>query len=67
MSPQLTDAELKALMKQLANATGLNLTDARVDADLVAFKGHLAANEKIRAVPLPIEAEPFVRLKRKGD
>jgi len=62
--PTLTDAELKQLMKQLARVQGLDLTDERVDSDLAAFKGHLAANEKIRAVPLPLEAEPFVKLKR---
>jgi hypothetical protein len=64
--PTLTDAELTQLMKQLARVQGLDLTDERVDADLVAYKGHLAANEKIRAVPLPLEAEPFVKLKAKG-
>jgi hypothetical protein len=63
--PTLTDAELKKLMQQLARAGGLNLTDARVEADLVAYKGHLAANEKIRAVPLAVEAEPFVKLRLK--
>ena len=62
--PTLTDAELMQLMKQLARVQGLDLTDDRVASDLVAYKGHLAANEKIRAVPLPIEAEPFVKLKR---
>jgi len=62
--PTLTDAELKQLMKQLARAEGLDLSDERIDHDLVAFKGHLAAHEKIRAVPLPLEAEPFVKLKR---
>jgi hypothetical protein len=62
--PTLTDAELKQLMKQLARIEGLNLSDERVDHDLVAFKGHIAATEKIRAVPLPLEAEPFVKLKR---
>jgi hypothetical protein len=62
--PTLTDAELKQLMQQLARAGALNLSDARVDADLVAFKAHLAANEKIRAVPLPVEAEPFVKLQK---
>ena len=63
--PTLTDAELTQLMKQLARVQGLDLTDQRVEADLVAYKGHLAANETIRAVPLPLEAEPVVRL-RKG-
>ncbi len=60
----MTDVELKQLMKQLANVVGLDLSDERVAADLVAYKGHLAASEKIRAVPLPLEAEPFVKLKR---
>jgi hypothetical protein len=62
--PILTDAELKQLMKQLARVEGLDLSDDRVDRDLVAFKAHLAAHEKIRAVPLALEAEPFVTLKR---
>jgi hypothetical protein len=60
----LTDAELKQLMKQLAAATGLVLTDERVDRDLIAYKSHLAAIDRIKAVPLPMEAEPFVGLKR---
>jgi hypothetical protein len=61
--PTLTDAELKQLMAQLARVGGLNLTHERLDADLGAFKGHLAANDKIRAVSLPVEAEPFVKLR----
>lgn len=63
--PTLTDAELKQLMTQLSKVAGLDLTDERVATDLVAYKGHLTVIEKIRAVPLPIEAEPFTRL-RKG-
>jgi hypothetical protein len=62
--PTLSDAELKQLMTQLAKVAGLDLSAERVDRDLVAYKAHLAANEKIRAVPLPLEAEPFVTLKR---
>jgi len=46
--PTLTDAELKQLMKHLARVQGLEFTDERVDSALVAYKGHLAANEKIR-------------------
>jgi hypothetical protein len=61
--PTLTDAELKQLMKQLARAQGLDLSDERVDRDLVAYKGHLTASDRIRAVALPLEAEPFFRLK----
>ena len=62
--PTLPDAELKQLMKQLARIGGLNLSDERAEQDLVAFKGFIAASDKIRAVPLPLEAEPFVKLKR---
>ena len=62
--PTLSDGELKQLMKQLARIGGLNLSDERIEQDLVAFKGHIAANDKIRAVTLPVEAEPFVKLKR---
>jgi len=63
--PTLTDAELKQLMTQLSKVAGLDLNGERLETDLVAYKGHLAAIEKIRGVALPIEAEPFVRL-RKG-
>ena len=64
MAAQLTDAELKQLMKLLSRAAGLDLSDERVDRDLPAYKGHLAATDRIREVALPIEAEPFVRLKK---
>jgi hypothetical protein len=63
----MSDAELKQLMKQLASVAGLDLSDERVDRDLAAYKSHLAAIDKVRAVPLTREAEPFVRLKRQGD
>lgn len=58
MPPPMTDGELKQVMKQLAKVAGLDLSDERVERDLVAYKGHLAAIEKIRTVDLPIEAEP---------
>ena len=60
----MTDPEIKEAMKHIAKVAGLNLTDQRIERDLVAFKGHLAAIEKIRAIDLPLEAEPFVPLKR---
>ena len=60
----MTDAELKLLMKQLAQVAGLDLSDARVNQDLVAYKAQLAAIDRIRTVDLPIEAEPFTGLKR---
>ena len=68
MPPPMTDGELKQVMKQLAKVAGLDLSDERVERDLVAYKGHLAAIEKIRTVDLPIEAEPAQRfvLKRQA-
>ncbi len=62
--PTLPDAEFKQLIQRLARVGGLNLTDERVDADLAAYKGYVAASDKIRAVPLPVEAEPFVKLRK---
>jgi hypothetical protein len=64
MPPQLTDAELRLLMKQLSRIAGLDLSDERVERDLAAYQGHLAAIDRIRTVDLSIEAEPFVRMKR---
>jgi hypothetical protein len=60
--PTLTDEELKRLMKSLAALQGLPLSDERIERDLVMFKTHLTAEERVRAVSLPIEAEPFVKL-----
>ncbi len=64
MPPQLTDAELRQLMKQLSRIAGLDLSDERLDRDLAAYKGHLAAIDRIRTVDLATEAEPFVKMKR---
>ena len=58
MAVSMTDAELKEAMKHIAKVAGLNLSDERIERDLAAFKGHLAAIEKIRSIDLPIEAEP---------
>ena len=69
MPSNLTDAELKQAMKVLARMAGLNLSDERIDLDLAAYKGHLAAIDAIRTVDLPVEAEPatMVVLKRVVD
>jgi hypothetical protein len=62
----MTDAEIKEAMKHIARVTGLNLTDERIERDLVAYKSQLAAIDRIKTVPLPIEAEPFRSLERRG-
>lgn len=54
----MTDAELKQAMRTIAKVAGLALTDERIDRDLAAFKGHLAAIDNIKRVDLPLEAEP---------
>ena len=64
MAETLTDADLKTLIKHLSKVAGLDLSDDRVDRDLSAYKGHLAAIDRIKTVDLPIEAEPFVPSKR---
>ena len=58
MPETLTDADLKNLIKQLSKIAGLNLSDERIERDLVAYKSHLAAIDKIRTIDLPLEAEP---------
>ena len=60
----MSGEELKQLMKQLATAIGLDLSDERIERDLVAYKSHLAASDRIKTVALPIEAEPFRTQKR---
>jgi hypothetical protein len=58
----MTDTELKEAMKQIAKVAGLELSDERVERDLAAYKGHLAAIDRIRRIDLPIEAEPTPRV-----
>jgi hypothetical protein len=58
MAISMTDTELKEAMKQIARVAGINLSDERIERDLIAYKGHLAAIDKIRSIDLPIEAEP---------
>ena len=58
MPTNMTDAELKQTMKAIAAVAGLHLSDERIERDLAAYKGHLAAIDSIRRVELPLEAEP---------
>jgi hypothetical protein len=58
MADTRTDAELRQAMKTIALSTALKLSDERIDRDLAAYKGHLAAIEAVRSVDLPLEAEP---------
>jgi len=60
----MSDDEIRQLIRQLSKAIGLELSDERVERDLVAYKSHLAAIDRIKTVALPIEAEPFRTVKR---
>jgi hypothetical protein len=55
---EMTDQEIKDLMRAIAKANGRPLTDERVDADFPAYKGFLLALERIAAFKLAQEDEP---------
>jgi len=55
---EMTDQEMKDLMRAIAKANGRPLTDARVDADLPAYKGFLLALERLDAYTFAQEDEP---------
>ena len=40
-SSEMSDQEIKDIMKAIARANGRPLTDERIDADLPAYKGSL--------------------------
>lgn len=58
MHKNMTDAEVKEAMKAIAKTAGLNLSDERIEIDLSAFKGHLAAVDALNAVDVALEDEP---------
>jgi hypothetical protein len=55
---EMTDQEIKDLMRAIAKANGRPLTDERVDADFPAYKGFLLALERIDAFKFAQEDEP---------
>ena len=55
---EMTDQEIKDLMRAIAKANGRPLTDERVDADFPAYKGFLLALERIDALTFAQEDEP---------
>jgi hypothetical protein len=54
----LSDEELKAMMKTIARANGRPLSDERIEIDLPAYKNFLAAVERLSAYPFRVEDEP---------
>lgn len=57
-SSEMTDQEIKDIMKAIARANGRPLSDERIEADLPAYKNYLAAIDRLNAYPFKLEDEP---------
>jgi hypothetical protein len=55
---EMTDPEIKDLMRAIAKANGRPLSEERVEADLPAYKGFLLALERLDAYKFAQEDEP---------
>jgi uncharacterized protein YaaR (DUF327 family) len=55
---EMTDQEIKELMRAIAKANGRPLSEERIDADLPAYKNYLAAIERFTAHSFAMEDEP---------
>jgi hypothetical protein len=55
---EMTDQEIKDLMRAIAKANGRPLTEERVEADFPAYRGYLLALERIDAFTFAQEDEP---------
>lgn len=68
MHKNMTDEEIKEVMKQTAKFAGLELSDERIEADLSNMKRHLDAIDVVSGVNLKLEDEPVptFRLEKKS-
>jgi hypothetical protein len=55
---EMTDQEIKELMRAIAKANGRPLSEERIEADLPAYKNYLAAIERFTAYNFAVEDEP---------
>ncbi len=55
---EMTDQQIKDLMRAIAMATGRPLSEERLDADLPAYKNFLLAVERLNAYRFAQEDEP---------
>ena len=55
---EMTEHEIKDLMRAIAKANGRPLTEERVDADYPAYRGFLLALERIDTYKFAQEDEP---------
>ncbi len=58
MHKNMTDEEIKEVMKQTAKLAGLDLSNERIEADLSSMKRHLDAIDAVADVTLKLESEP---------
>ncbi len=58
MHKNMTDEEIKQVMKQTAKFAGFDLSDERIEADLSTMKRHLDAIDAVAEVNLKLEDEP---------
>ena len=55
---EMSDEEIKDLMRAIARANGRPLTDERIEVDLPAYKNFLLALERLDAHQFAVEDEP---------
>jgi hypothetical protein len=55
---EMTDQEIKDIMRAIAKANGRPLSEARIDADLPAYRNFLLAIERIDRHVFAVEDEP---------
>lgn len=55
---EMTDHEIKNLMREIARANGRPLSEDRIEADLPAYKNFLLALERLDAYRFAVEDEP---------
>lgn len=55
---EMTDQDIKDIMKAIAKANGRPLSDERIEIDLPAYKNYLAAIERLSAFQFAVEDEP---------
>jgi len=52
---EMSDQEIKEIMKAIARANGRPLSDERIEADLPAYKNFLAAIDRFSAYNFAVE------------
>lgn len=67
MHKNMTDEEIKEVMRQTAKFAGLDLSDERIEADLSSMKSHLNAIDVVSEVNLKLEDEPVPTFRLEKD